>query len=36
VDEGQDTNTSQYELLKLLGAEDSSLFIVGDPHQVRQ
>jgi DNA helicase-2/ATP-dependent DNA helicase PcrA len=33
VDEFQDTNSAQYYLLKLLGGEDSDLFVVGDPDQ---
>ncbi|KAI7840013.1 hypothetical protein COHA_006278 [Chlorella ohadii] len=33
VDEFQDTNTSQYELVKLLTLPRADLFIVGDPDQ---
>ena len=36
VDEAQDTNTSQFELLKLLVGDKSNLFLVGDPYQVRK
>ncbi|MGH7158065.1 MAG: ATP-dependent helicase [Candidatus Saccharimonadales bacterium] len=32
VDEFQDTNRLQYEILKLLGADDN-LFVIGDPNQ---
>ena len=33
VDEFQDTNTVQYELVKLLGAPQNNLFVVGDEDQ---
>lgn len=33
VDEYQDTNTSQYELIKLLAAEHKNLFVIGDDQQ---
>ena len=33
VDEYQDTNHSQYQLVRLLSGEDGNLFVVGDPDQ---
>lgn len=33
VDEFQDTNTAQYELLKLLTSDSPDIFVVGDPDQ---
>lgn len=33
VDEAQDLNKSQYELVKVLAGDQSSLFLVGDPNQ---
>jgi DNA helicase II / ATP-dependent DNA helicase PcrA len=33
VDEFQDTNTAQYELLRLLAPNEPDLFLVGDPDQ---
>jgi superfamily I DNA/RNA helicase len=35
VDESQDTNLCQFELVRALTSPSSSLFMVGDPDQVR-
>jgi superfamily I DNA/RNA helicase len=35
VDESQDTNLCQFELVRTLTSPGSSLFMVGDPDQVR-
>ena len=33
VDEAQDLNRAQYEVIKAIGGESSSIFMVGDPNQ---